>query len=152
MGLATIAVGTLVGGSIYSSNRARREQRRATRARNRIESRQRQRQTQEQLRASQRATAEIQAGAATQGITDASAVRGGVASVQTQAAENISFINQIDSAQQEIQSTLERANRYQFIAQTAAQAASLGASAATGGAGSGRATPAPVTDLSVPQG
>ena len=119
----TAAVVGLTGLSVIRGEQSRKEQKRATRAQQRIQERRNQRQRIQQVRESVIASAQIQQAGATQGIPQASAVKGGVAGVQTQAATNISFINQIESLQQNIQRNLERARTFAGQARTLGQAA-----------------------------
>jgi len=148
MGIETDALAFgVVGGSIFASSKARKERRAAARAQARIASRQRARERQQVLRESQRASAQITAGAAGTGTLGASAFQGGVASVQTQAFNNASFITQIDTAQKEIQKRLERASQFEFTAQTLGQIASTvtGFAAPTGPATRPASAPTPGT-------
>jgi hypothetical protein len=119
MGLETALIATAIIGttaSVVSSERARKQTRAAQRAQQRITSRENQRARQQQLRESQRAAAAVTAGAAAGGALDTSAFKGGVSSIQTQAANNIGFINQVDSAQKEINARLEKAGQAQGTA------------------------------------
>lgn len=152
MGLETLAAVAVIGtgASVVQSTRARRQSRRAQRAQSRIESRQAQRQKMEQLRSSQRAQSDVIAQAGAQGTLDSSGVQGGVASIGTQAANNISFIEQVDSAKRAIQSRLERAGTLQAQAQGFGQLASMAVSATPLAASKSTSSPAPVVDLNAP--
>lgn len=150
MGVAALGLGSAVGltiGSLYQSNEARKDTRRAQRANQRIEARKLQKQKQEALRASQRERAKITANSVSQGTQEASASQGGIASIQTQTTNNISFIEQINQAQLQVQRRLEKAAQHQANAQAMSQVASL-ASMAVGMPGMGGPpapnTPAPV--------
>lgn len=127
MGTAVLVGASLLatGASVVESNNARKDTKRANRASQRIEARKAQRQKQEQLRASQRTRAEMMASSVTQGTQGASASQGGVASVQTQTTNNISFIEQINQAQLQVQRRMEKASQHQFNAQALGQVSSL---------------------------
>jgi hypothetical protein len=92
------------------------------------------------------------ASSVSQGTQEASASRGGTASVQTQTTNNISFIEQINQAQLQIQSRMEKAAQHQFNAQAfsgIASLASMGVGMSTGAPNK----PAPVeTSVGVPTG
>lgn len=127
MGLEVLVGASLLatGASVIESNNARKDSKRANRASQRIEARKAQRQKQEQLRASQRTRAEMMASSVTQGTQGASASQGGVASVQTQTTNNISFIEQINQAQLQVQRRMEKAAQHQFNAQALGQVAGM---------------------------
>lgn len=107
--LTTIVSGTVVG-SIFQSNRARREERAAQRAQQRIRERQQQRERIAQLRSAQINRASIEASSAATGTGGSSSAQGAAFSQTSQAASNIQFINQVESLQQEIQRRMESAS------------------------------------------
>lgn len=124
-------IGLAAGGtaaSVYSSNRARKAQKRARRAQSRIEATRARKEKMQQLRASQKARAEVAAGAAATGTLGTSAFEGGVSSIQQQAANNISFIEQIQSGQEAIARRMEEADKFRFQAQAFAALASTASS------------------------
>ena len=108
---ATIAViGTAA--TLQQGRQQRKESRRQSRIaekRARLENR---RQRLAQLRESQIAKAQIVAAGAQAGALGTSAVQGGVASLETQTASNLSFINQIESLQQNIALSQQRASDF----------------------------------------
>lgn len=118
-------MGILTGASLIESNNARKDSRRAQRANQRIEARKIQREKQAQLRAAQRETARMTAASVSQGTGDSSAVSGGVASINQQTANNVSFIESINQAQLDIQRRLEKSAQHQFNAQAFTELASM---------------------------
>lgn len=144
------AVSTVAG--LEQSRQARKRQDRASRAAQRVAERRSTRERLEQIRAAQISSAQVEAQAGTQGTLESSAVQGGIAGIQTGAAQNIAFINQIGSLQQEQQRNLERARAFAGNAAAFGSFASLAASQSArdvvGELFAKRATPAPVTDVS----
>lgn len=107
--ITTLVSGTVVG-SVFQSNRARREERAARRAEQRINERRQQRERIAQLRQSQINRASIEAVTSATGTGESSSAQGAAFAQTSQAASNIQFINQIESLQREIQSRLESAS------------------------------------------
>lgn len=107
--VTTLVSGTVVG-SVFQSNRARREERAARRAEQRINERKQQRERIAQLRQSQINRASIEAVTSATGTGESSSAQGAAFAQTSQAASNIQFINQIESLQREIQSRLESAS------------------------------------------
>lgn len=129
--LGIAAVGTAA--SIQQSRQARKASKRAARAQQRISERQNQRERLKQLRESQIARAQVTASAAQTGTLGTSAFEGGVASLQSQAAGNISFINQIESLQQQVNKNQQRAANFASNAQDIGAVTELGVKAAKAG-------------------
>lgn len=138
--LAVAAVGTAA--SIQQSRQSRKASKRAARAQRRISQRENQRERIRQLRESQIARAQITAGAAQTGTLSTSAFEGGVASIGSQAAGNISFINQIESLQQQIHKNQQRAADFSANAQGIQAITNLGVQAAGMMGGSSTSTAA----------
>jgi len=108
---ATIAaVGTVAG--IQQGSQARKESKRAARVQQRISERETQRQRMMQLRESQMARAQVIAQGAQTGTLGASGLQGGVASIGTQAAGNIAFLNQMESLQQQVARSRQKASDF----------------------------------------
>lgn len=119
-----IAVGA-VGGSIYSSEKARKEQKKARKAQDRIRQTQSARERLAQVRQARIAQSSILQSGATQGTMDSSATQGAYSAVGSAAAGNIQFINQMDSLQQEVSRRMEKSNMYSAQAGYYGQAANL---------------------------
>lgn len=120
-----LAVGGLVAGSLVAGAKARSQQRKASRLQQRLQERQARRERLSQVREAQVQRARIIASGAATGALEGSAVQGGAASVQTQAASNIAFINQSEGIQQGIASANRRASDAAGTAQALGQVAGL---------------------------
>jgi hypothetical protein len=104
------AIGTVAG--IQQGRQARKESKKAARVQRRISERETQRQRMMQLRESQMARAQVIAQGAQTGTLGASGLQGGVASIGTQAAGNIGFLNQIESLQQQAARSRQKASDF----------------------------------------
>lgn len=134
---ATVLAGAALAGtaaSVYSSEKARKEQKRANRAQERIRQTQSARERLAQVRESRIAQAQILQSGATQGTSGSSPVQGAYSAVGSATAGNIQFINQMDSLQQEVFRRMEKANLYNAQSGYYAQAANLAMQAASMGA------------------
>ena len=107
---ATVAV--LGVASIQQNRQAAKEQRKAQRAQAKIQDRQNRRDKLQQIRQQRIATAQIQAQTAGQGLAGSSSAQGAIAGVTTGTAQNLNFINQIGSLQEQQNRAMERANRF----------------------------------------
>lgn len=151
-----ILVGVSVAGtaaSIYSSEKARKQQKKANQARERIRQTQSARERLSQVREARIAQARIiQGGASMEGSS--STVDGAYSAVGSSAAGNIQFINQMDNLQQEVFNRMAKANLYgaqsgyysaaSNLAMQGASLASMGAPTKptpTASSGSGYTTP-----------
>lgn len=124
--------------SIYSGEKARKEQKRANRAQERIRQTQSARERLAQVRQTRIAQSQILQSGATQGTMESSTTQGAYSAVGSTAAGNIQFINQMDNLQQEVFRRMEKANMYSAqagyygaVSNLAMQGASLGLGAPT---------------------
>lgn len=134
---ATVLAGAAFAGtaaSVYSSEKARKEQKRANRAQERIRQTQSARERLAQVRESRIAQAQILQSGATQGTSESSFIQGAYSAAGSATAGNIQFINQIDTLQQEVFRRMEKANLYNAQAGYYSQAANLAIQAASLGA------------------
>ena len=111
--------------SIQQSRQSRKESKKASRIQSRISKREAQRQRMSQLREAQMARAQVIAQGAQTGTLEASGLQGGVASIGTQSASNISFINQIESLQAQIARSQQKAANFAGNVQTISAFANL---------------------------
>lgn len=125
MAFPLLALAGLTIASLVAGEDARKEQRRGQRIKQRIAERKEVREKQKQLRASAIQRAQVITAGAGSGVLDSSAIEGGSDSVQTQAAGNIGFINQISSMNEELFKSNQKVNRKQGQAATYGAAASI---------------------------
>lgn len=121
-----LAAGLTVA-SLVTGEKARSEQRKTQQIQQRIQERKELREKQQQLRSSVIQRAQLITAGAAAGVSESSAVEGGAASVQSQAAGNISFLNQISSMNEAVYNTNKKASEYQSITAGLGAAASLSA-------------------------
>lgn len=110
-GIVTAAVATVAttAFSAYQQSRAASKQRKANRKAQRIEAIQAQRERVQAVRQNRIAASQAQAQAGNSGLLGSSGIQGGIAALQTQAASNLSFTNQIDALNTQRQGLLESA-------------------------------------------
>lgn len=136
MGLEVLAtaggVAVSGGAEIMAQRDAAKEQRKARKVEQRLQRAKAARERRAQIRQAQQAQAQIEAGAVATGTQQTSAAAGGVGSVQTQLASNLSFLNQSEQAakqisifQQEAADDLTRAEVYGAAKNLTMQSASL---------------------------
>ena len=129
--LAVVAVGSTAA-SVYSSEKARKQQKKANQAQERIRQATAARENLAAVRSQRIAQASVIQAGATQGTLQSSQTQGAFSGIGSTVAGNIGFANSIDSLQQNIYSSLQAANRYQAqagyygqIANMASQGASM---------------------------
>ena len=122
------AAGVGIAGSIYASEQSRKQSKKASRAQRRMQARENQRQQLAQIRQSKIASAQIMQAGANTGTSGASSVQGGMANVQMQSAQNVSFLTQMDNMQQAVQRRQEKAAQYAGLADTFQAAGNFAAS------------------------
>jgi hypothetical protein len=137
-----IAAAVLTVASLASGEEARKDQRRAARIQQRLNENKELREKQQQLRSAIVQRAQIVTAGAAAGVSDSSAVQGGADSIQTQAAANVSFINQISSMNEAIYDANVSANKNQ------SNAAAFGAAASLAGSFNSTPTTTPTTNTS----
>lgn len=136
MGLEVLAtaggVAVSGGAEIMAQRDAAKERRKARKVEQRLQRAKAARERRAQIRQAQQAQAQIEAGAVATGTQQTSAAAGGVGSVQTQLASNLSFLNQSEQAakqisifQQEAADDLTRAEVYGAAKNLTMQSASL---------------------------
>lgn len=98
--MPTIAIGALVGSSLYESRKGRKANEKARKVDEKRSRLQTGKQAVEQVRQAQIARASVIARGESQGAGESSAVRGAAGSIQSQAGGNISFAQQVFGLQQ----------------------------------------------------
>lgn len=134
MGAVVSAATAVVG--VLQGERSRRQAKKAADIDRRIQELQQRREKQRVLREAQVARAGLAQQAATSGVQDTSSAQLGIASIQTQAAENIGFLQRVGTLQQQSARRLQAAADAGARAQTASQLASVFSQiSGSGGAG-----------------
>lgn len=147
-GLEVALIGTAIastGASIYSSEKARKQQRRANQARERIRQAQARRQRVAGVREQLIAQSQIIQSAATQGTTGSSQAQGAYSSVGSLTAGNTQFVNQMDELNQQVFQAMEKANLYGAQAGRYAQLGNLALQGYSMGLGAPTKTSAPAS-------
>jgi len=137
---ATAAAVGVLGGAQYKAQRdASKEQKKARKVEQRLQRAKAARERRAQIRQAQQAQAQIETGAVATGTQQTSAAAGGVGSVQTQLASNLSFLNQSEQAakqisifQQAAADDRERAQAYGAATELGLKAMSIFGGATTG--------------------
>lgn len=158
--LGIIAVGALVvggAGAIISGTNARREAQRSRRAQETLAQQQMRQQRLGQLRQSQMARAQVTQASASSGTAESSGMAGALASIGTQSASNVSFLQSSFRLQQDIGRFQGRAQTRQAQQQMYGQLFQIGAmayaAAGAGGAGaSGAESSTPSNQFGVQSG
>lgn len=134
--LIAAAVG-LTGASLFSSNKARKEQKKAAKAQAAINRRKNKREMLKQQRQAMIERANIIAMGALSGASDSSSVQGGVSSVQSQLTGNLNYMQELSQmggavteANIQAQRYAGQANMFSTLASTAAAFATPTAPAA----------------------
>jgi hypothetical protein len=122
--LATAAVGTAT--SIKSGKQAARYQRDASAMQQKQADLQNARNKREAIREARMAYGRAQNSAANQGVSDSSGSQGGLSSIASQAADNVSFLDQYGFFSDQASRSLGRASAAQSRANTGAAIANLG--------------------------
>lgn len=126
-----LASAGLTVASLISGDKARQEQAKTIKIQKKIQARKDLRSKQQQLRSGAIQRAQLITAGAASGASNSSSVRGGAGSVQSQAAGNVSFINQISTMNESIYDSQEAASEYQGNAAAFGAAASLTAQLGT---------------------
>jgi hypothetical protein len=110
-GFTAVAVASTAA-SIYTGEKARKEQRKATRNQEGVRRAQQARERMAAVREQRIAQAQIVQGASTGGTLDSSSAQGGYSAVGSLTAGNIQFGNQMDFFQSRIAQNMTKANQY----------------------------------------
>lgn len=130
--LVVASVGTVA--SIAAGEKARSAQSKAGKIQERIRQTQDARSRIAQVRQARMAQAQVTQSGATQGAMGSSAVQGGIASIGTNANNNIQFINQTSALQEAVNSRMSSASNWQGAASAFAGVASIAGSFSGGAA------------------
>jgi len=127
--LAAVATAAVVGGTVYSAqqqSKAAKSQRRASDIERRRQQLQRQRERTRAIRDTRIAAARAAQSGANQGVSGSSGAQGGVGSILSQGAANISFLDESGRLSDQASVQLGNARKYTARAQTGAAVAQLG--------------------------
>ena len=128
--LAAIAAVASIGGTaynLYSSQKSASAQKKANALQLQQQELQNAREKRQALREAIIRTGQVEQGAANQGATTSSAVSGGIASIESQLAGNIGFLDEQANISGQITNQLNKASQYSSNAQTVGAIASAGA-------------------------
>lgn len=144
MGILEVAIGvsaiTGVAG-LKASSDARSEQRKAQRAQAKIQERQTQRQRIQSLREARVKQGQLGVQATNSGTQDTSAVQGASASLQQNLGSNLSFVEQVQGLQRNVQYRQEQASKYAGQAQAFSAVSGLALQGASMAGGSANTAP-----------
>ena len=118
-------LGGFTGGSIAAGEAARQETKKAGKVQEKIRRLQEARSRLAQIREARMSQAQVVQGGATQGASQSSAVQGGYSAIGSNAENNIQFINQVNTMQEEIAKRMGKANNLQATSQALGQVSSL---------------------------
>ncbi len=125
IGAGVAAIGT--GYSIYSGERANKQQKKAYNAETKRANLQEARQKRDAVRQARLSYANAQAAAENQGVSTSSSAQGGQGSIVSQLRDTTSFLDQYGFYSDQASNALGKARSYETASRTASEVAGLGA-------------------------